>query len=343
MAVDFPIDKSYLVAGWLAAAFWGAFTVLFIACMYTSFTRANRRWIYLGAIIVMYCLATAHISLILTRLIEAFIDHVHDAEQGATLYLADIAKPINRSKDMIYITTIWLGDTILAWRCFMVWNRDWRVISLPILMIIATAVSGYGAVGQYFLPNPYTFLAVHWAKGMLAVSMATNLILTLLTAGRIWVLAHRINFHVIAGSKTTVRYRTLVLVILETGMLVTVGKFLEFLLFNLAPADGIGGNNALYIIMDCMPQLMGIAPTFIVLAVNQGFMSTGSETYTVNTSWHANSGSTNSASTRGTGDRIMLSVQKSKFDDSYPKHVIASESDRAGDGTSYDSGVKHVV
>jgi len=48
------------------------------------------------------------------------------------------------------------------------------------------AVSGYGAIARYYTPNPYTPTSVEWAKGMLTVSMATNIIVTLLTAGKIW-------------------------------------------------------------------------------------------------------------------------------------------------------------
>ena len=36
----------------------------------------------------------------------------------------------------------------------------------------------------------------------------------------------------------------------------SVSKLIEFTLFLLAPADGLDGLNALYIPMDCMPQIM---------------------------------------------------------------------------------------
>jgi len=87
----------------------------------------------------------------------------------------------------------------------MVWNRNWYVMAVPIIMVLSTAsklytqglsdveyscvtqkVSGYGAVGRYFTPNPYTDISIRWATGMLSVSMITNIIVTFLTAGRIW-------------------------------------------------------------------------------------------------------------------------------------------------------------
>jgi hypothetical protein len=89
----------------------------------------------------------------------------------------------------------------------MVWNRNFYAIAFPCLMILGTAgtlltidpstsrfnyrfaVSGYGAIAQFFLPNPFTATGVNWATGMLVVSMATNIVVTSLTAGRIWSVA----------------------------------------------------------------------------------------------------------------------------------------------------------
>jgi gamma-glutamyl-gamma-aminobutyrate hydrolase PuuD len=56
-------------------------------------------------LVVRYILATAHISIILVRIINAFIIH-GGKPLGATLYLANIAEPINRSKDMIYVSLV---------------------------------------------------------------------------------------------------------------------------------------------------------------------------------------------------------------------------------------------
>ena len=51
-------------------------------------------------------------------------------------------------------------------------------------------------------------------------------------------------------------YRSLILLILESGVIMCVSKFIEWILYFLAPEDGLNGLNALYIPMDCMPQIM---------------------------------------------------------------------------------------
>ncbi|KAJ3563353.1 hypothetical protein NP233_g8994 [Leucocoprinus birnbaumii] len=276
---NFPIDKAYLIASWCAAALWGSFTFIFISCMISVLgTRSGRprNLVIIGGVIIMYGLATTHVSLTLVRNIEAFIVHVQNP--GPVLYLADIGQGINRSKDMIYITEIVLGDSVLLWRCFMVWNRNYYVVAFPAIMILGTAISGYGAVGRYFTPNPYELASIKWAKGMLVISMVTNILLTSLTAGRIWKLSR--DFSGMSFSTSSIRYNHVILLIVESGVIMTISKSLEFILFELSPPDGLVGLNALYIVMDCMPQIMGICPTFIIMCVNKGFSTTDPEAYT---------------------------------------------------------------
>jgi len=88
----FPIDEAYLVAAWLASAFWGAFTVIFVFWMVSTipYLRKTKHYTTTITVFVMYILATAHISIILVRIINAFI--VNGGKPlGATLYLANIA------------------------------------------------------------------------------------------------------------------------------------------------------------------------------------------------------------------------------------------------------------
>jgi len=240
--------------------------------------------------------------------------HVND-DGGAILYLADIGRPLNRAKDMVYVSLIVSGDFILLWRCFMVWNKNYLVIALPSLMVLGTAISGYGAIGQYFLPDPYVSLSVRWAQAMLAVSMVTNILVTGLTAGRIWYIARKMDAKSFGPS--LLRYRSIILLIVESGVFMAVSKIIEFTLFQLAPDDGLDGLNALYIPMDCMPQIMGICPTFIMLAVSTGLSAPGSSAYSSRT-YPANAPNSSAYDLkpmvfnqggRGSGTDTTLSVQ----------------------------------
>ena len=137
------------------------------------------------------------------------------------------------------------------------------------------SVTGYGAIARYFTPNPYTLTSVKWARGMLSTSMMTNIVVTLLTAGKIWSviwfwpnnfrlayswlsdfrkIAHDLDGLTFGPSQH--KYDYVILLIVESGVVMAASKAIEFTLFLLAPPDGLNGLNALYIIMDCMPQIM---------------------------------------------------------------------------------------
>jgi len=290
---NFPIDKAYLIADWLASAFWGAFTMLMCVWGVSFFrTRQKIHVTFPLAIIFMYTLATVHISFILARLIQAFIINV-DKEGGAILYLANIGDPLNRAKDMVYISIIICGDSIIVWRCFLVWNKNYFVVAIPFCMVLGTAIGGYGAVGQYFLPNPRVPRTVHWAQGMLSLSMVTNVLVTGLTAGKIWYISRTLDAKYFGPSLH--RYRSIILLTVESGVFMAISKIIEFTLFQIAPEDGLNGLNALYIPLECMPQIMGICPTFIMLAVSTGLTTSGTRAHTSNGTYGDNSGQMNIA------------------------------------------------
>jgi hypothetical protein len=163
-------------------------------------------------------------------------------------------------------------------------------------------VSGYGAIGQYWITNvteESVAVSVQWGTAMFAVSLATNSLVTLLTASRIWYVScfHSMaksislttlrlvtrNSNIIANG--TSRTRSALLLLIESGAFVFAIKLIEFVLFELSPDDGINGLNALYIVFEVIPQvivsyllsalpflnlnilLQGLVPTLIVLTV----------------------------------------------------------------------------
>jgi hypothetical protein len=64
------------------------------------------------------------------------------------------------------------------------------------------------------------------------------------------------------------RARSALLLLIESGAFVFTIKLLELILYKLTPSDGIHGLNALYVVFDVTPQVVGLMPTLIVLTVN---------------------------------------------------------------------------
>ena len=51
------------------------------------------------------------------------------------------------------------------------------------------------------------------------------------------------------------RYNRIILLIVESGAIISATKLTEFTLFNIAPDSGIGGLNAMYILYEIVPQM----------------------------------------------------------------------------------------
>jgi hypothetical protein len=60
----------------------------------------------------------------------------------------------------------------------------------------------------------------------------------------------------VANLSVKTPYNKIILLIVESGLVMGVAKIIEFVLFQIAPGDGLSGMNALYIVMDSMPQIM---------------------------------------------------------------------------------------
>ncbi|KAI5117635.1 hypothetical protein M0805_008442 [Coniferiporia weirii] len=269
--MSLPVDEAYLLGGWLASALWGTYSVQFGVSMYFILT-SRRKDLYRSTtwvMIIMYALATAHVFISLRRTVVALID-LQRKPFGPITYLANISDNLNRVKDLMYITNIVLADCIITWRCYVVWAGDLRIVGLPILMIIGTAIAGYRSMSQYFLSNPSAEIADAWVTTTFAVSLTTNVIVTPATAGRIWYIS-RPQRKILGYSGNA--YRTIVLLLIESGAVYAAAKITQFILFKLAPRT-ILGNHPFQIVYIMMPQITGMMPTLIIAVVNAGLTST---------------------------------------------------------------------
>ncbi|RDX54211.1 hypothetical protein OH76DRAFT_1342043 [Lentinus brumalis] len=266
---NFPIDESYLIAGWLESFFWGFYTLLFGMSMYVIYQKRREALNIFTtvSIVLLYVLATIHMSLALVRLIQGFIFYRDTITP--ILYFANISVRLNMAKDYIYITNLVLGDLVVVWRMYVVWGKNPWVVVFPLIMTAGELISGYGAISQWLLPHPNPPTMIKWGTSMYVLSMATNILVTAAIASRIWYVTRRTQ--AVMGETGSNRYSRVILLIVESGALIAAAKLIEFTLFKLAPVDGLVGLNAMYIVYESMPQLTGLVPTAIVYAVNNGF------------------------------------------------------------------------
>jgi len=265
----FPIDLAYLVGDWVEAILWGVYSVLFCVCMRCIWIRRRTELVHFTTvmIIIMYLCATVHLSLSLRRLIEGFV--IYRDEEDPKLYFGNMSIQLNVAKDFFYAWMMVLGDSIIVWRCFIVWNRNFWIVSLPLLMLAATTVGGLGSASEYAL-HAKPVMANKWAEGMFITSLITNVSVTCLTAGRIW---HRGRGLSSSGKGN---YTPVILLVIESALVMSVVKSVEFALWLVTIKSPPGVGAQVYVLFEPVVQVEGIVPASMILAVTLGYTSRNS-------------------------------------------------------------------
>ncbi|KAI0629116.1 hypothetical protein C8Q77DRAFT_1066222 [Trametes polyzona] len=268
MGVVFAIDKAYLIGDWMQSFIWGVYTTVFAMTVYTIYEKRRQGINKFTTITLtlLYLLATGHMALALVRLIQGFILYRNIIDPVD--YFANISIRVNVAKDYLYIINLFCGDLIIVWRLYIVWGKNLWVAAIPFAMCLGELAVGYASISEWFAPVQDYHVMSRLGSTMFIISFVANVVLTLIIVFRIWSVTRRTRK---ALGITGGHYTRVLLLLIESGAFVSVAKLIEFTLYKLAPVDGVDGNSSIELIFECMPQITGLAPTFIIYAVNKGY------------------------------------------------------------------------
>ncbi|KAG9224311.1 hypothetical protein CCMSSC00406_0004810 [Pleurotus cornucopiae] len=105
----------------------------------------------------------------------------------------------------VYVSASAVSDALLIYRCSVVWDSKKLVLIVPVLLALASAVTGY--LSQYV------------GLMFIILSMTTNLTVTCLIVGRIFWMARRIRAFLGPAHS---QYTGAVAIIVESGLVSTV-------------------------------------------------------------------------------------------------------------------------
>ncbi|KAH9841392.1 uncharacterized protein C8Q71DRAFT_853791 [Rhodofomes roseus] len=257
-ATDITLDRAYLAAIWLETLFYGMNIVLFCACIYILVAKRRTPKVnkYLIAIaVLMFSFSTCHVFLGFYRLIMGFIV-LRDQPGGPAAFFSDVSIPANVAKVGLHTVNSIIGDSVVVWRCFLVWGRNWKMCLLPIILVCGSAICGFGqtvyfARGQKY-HSAFAPALVRWNGSLFSLSLATNIVVTGLVALRAWYMLR------LTGGVAGFRYWRILVIIVESGMIYSIALICEVTLYFL-------GLNSFYIVYDPIGQLTGIVPTMIII------------------------------------------------------------------------------
>ncbi|KAJ7278820.1 hypothetical protein C8J57DRAFT_1304612 [Mycena rebaudengoi] len=245
---------------------YGLYIVLFIFSLRRLAPRNTPgRRLLVGTTIVMFLLGTcgtfvvaamAAVSIRMTKaVVLGSVDVPHLIRVFGVLELTDLVR------DLINIV---VADLLLLYRCYIIWGSKKRIIIVPALCILASAVLTVVA----WLPKAYID-----SRTPFIMILGTNLLLMFLTAGRIWYVGREVQT-VLHHSTLQKQYNTAVMMVVESGAIYCLSLVLW------VTSLTILGNNHEYnsefvaifagITGGLVTQTANIAPTLILARVGMG-------------------------------------------------------------------------
>jgi len=193
-------------------------------------------------------------------LIEGFI-WVAPTTNAALAYWSDPSTPLQVSSRGIYIVNSLVGDCVLVWRLYMVWRKDLVICVIPAIFVIGSAVSGFGATFEQSRTGQLaTIKTRNWFLSYLSLSIATEALVTLAIAGRIYWVSCRAFILSQSASKKSM---SVFWVVIESGAIYSLTTLCMLVLV----AKKLHVSN---VIGSCLAQICAIVPTLIIVRVGIG-------------------------------------------------------------------------
>ncbi|KAJ7671201.1 hypothetical protein B0H17DRAFT_195513 [Mycena rosella] len=226
---------------WIGTFFYGIYLVLFCICVYILLHRPRNlgNTVFLVTAITLFTLST----------IQAVLNLVLGASD-----IDGIDIPYDRVNDAnieIYVVNNVVADGLVIYRCYAIWNRNIYVVILPILLLITSSVLGW----DILLPFDPFF----------AMSLATNVLVTALTAGRIWWICRQARRYL----KTAMQKRAVasISILVESGVIYSASVLAYLILGAIPSAQASFWQQPIF---EMLGQIVGIVPTLIIVRVGMG-------------------------------------------------------------------------
>ncbi|KAG1718952.1 hypothetical protein EDB19DRAFT_1898939 [Suillus lakei] len=257
-----PLDAANLMSALLEGILYGFSVLMFMGTMWTFTHKRRIRDVNRPMIVV----ATLLFLLSTTHMVVGII-HV---ENGLVKY-RDTFPGWPGGNAIVVLETL-LGDGVVIYRCYIVWQSVW-VIILPCILWCGVAV--FGVCMVYSMSQPQTNNSVNfflnaipqWITAFLAFTIATNLLSSGLLAYRIWMIERKVS-----AIRTTKGKLPIWRVLVDAAILTSVATCSSLISF-------LCSSNGMYIMADLVIPVIPITfyMVFIRIATsqnNQDYIST---------------------------------------------------------------------
>ncbi|KAF8191474.1 hypothetical protein K438DRAFT_1906985 [Mycena galopus ATCC 62051] len=256
-------DKAGLLSTILEALLYGFSVLMFIATLWVllrgqSWAKVNRPMLVVACL--LFILSTIHLGVDINRLDLGLITVRDSYPGGPVAFFANPTEPSFVFKNAVYSFQTALGDGVVIYRCWKVWNSIW-VVLLPMVLWLGVAVTATGSVYTCTLPSTdsgdiYVRELGQWITSFYSTTLACNLTATALLAYRLWAINRSVR-HTRIGRGVTI---PALLIVVDAGALYSASLCAALICFALQ-------SNGLYVILDMITPIISIAFYMVILRI----------------------------------------------------------------------------
>jgi len=275
MSSALDLDGASLIAFALETLCYGIFCLLAPTALYilvsenmrTDATGSRRPVlkVLVTAVITLFLGSTAHWIINFIRAVDAFIyfRDVPGPVPGPILYYADFHNPKYLLKTALLIFNVVVTDACMTYRTWTVWQRNWKIVIVPILLVCTTLMSGIVLTYQFSILPPGTDIFVsecgRWIIIAFTMMLTTNTLCTSLIAYKIVSSGRRLGHARVGGMSLM----PIIVVLVESAALYAVDVAITLILY-------LVGSNAQFMTLDMLTPLSGIVFTAVIVRIGLG-------------------------------------------------------------------------
>ncbi|KAG1725762.1 hypothetical protein EDB19DRAFT_1643854 [Suillus lakei] len=263
-----PLDTAAIMSTVLEGILYGFSVLMFIGTIWTFTYKKRVRDVnrpIAAVATLLFVLSTVHMVVDIIRVEDGLVKYRDTFPGGPAAFFADVAQETFVVKTAIITMHTLLGDAVVIYRCYVVWQSFW-VIILPCMMWCGIATFGTCMVYDFSqalttsnAESVFTNETGRWIAAFISFTFATNLFSSGLLAYRIWVLERKVS---------TIRARKGIMPILRALVDAAI-------LYSATTCSAIicfaRSNNGLYVIGDLINPIISIAFYIVLIriAINQ--------------------------------------------------------------------------
>ncbi|KAI9573135.1 hypothetical protein HD554DRAFT_1145995 [Boletus coccyginus] len=262
-----PLDKAELLAVLLEGLLYGFSLLMFGATIWTLLSQrsiypVNRKMFTIACLLLLF--STTHFIIDIIRIMQGLILFRDTYPGGPIGYFSDVSQWTFVSKNYVFAAQTLLGDGVVLYRCYAVWQSK-LIMIVPALLWCATGVTGIGSpytASQVAQNEVFVGSLSQWITSFWALAFATNVLATLLLVFRIWHV-DRMNKRLSASHRRS-QLRPILHILVDAGLIYSLTLLVALICF-------VSQSNGQFVMLDLVTPIISI--TFYMVIIRVGLAS----------------------------------------------------------------------